>query len=451
MTVRRIAMLSVHTCPLATLGGKETGGMNVYVRELTRELSQRGLAVDVFTRSQDPAIPRIRANGPLGPNGRVIHLPAGPERPYNKNAVREHLPEFVAGVKAFVDREGIRYDVLHSHYWLSGLAARELRAEWGAPIVQMFHTLGELKNQVAQSAAEMEGSQRISDEAEIMRFADRLVAATALERDQMQTLYGADPAKVAIVPPGVNLTQFRRLPSAVAKASIGIPPEHRLILFVGRVQPIKGIDTLIRAMALVLAREPELRPNTCLIIIGGDPNGGSEQNEMARLTALRETLGLGDLVTFLGSKDQDTLVNYYSAAVTVVVPSHYESFGMVALEAMACGTPVIASDVGGLSVNIAPGFNGYLVPAGDAEALAAKLTLLLKYDALRGQLGWQASRWAERYGWDTIADEILAVYEEALDSSRPKTFPPVMLNGSTAQGALRRATSEASGVARGPV
>ncbi len=305
MTIRRIAMLSVHTCPLATLGGKETGGMNVYVRELTRELSQRGLAVDVFTRSQDPAIIRIRVNGPLGPNGRVIHLPAGPERPYNKNLVRDHLPEFVAGVKAFADREGIRYDVLHSHYWLSGLAARELRAAWGAPIVQMFHTLGELKNQVAQSAAEMEGGQRISDEAEIMRFADRLVAATALERDQMQTLYGADPAKVAIVPPGVNLTQFRRLPSAVAKANIGIPPEHRLILFVGRVQPIKGIDTLIRAMALVLDREPELRPNTCLIIIGGDPNGGSEQGEMARLTALRETLGLGDLVTFLGSKDQD--------------------------------------------------------------------------------------------------------------------------------------------------
>jgi D-inositol-3-phosphate glycosyltransferase len=413
-TVDRIAMLSVHTCPLATLGGKETGGMNVYVRELTRELSRRGLAVDVFTRSQNPAIPRISPGGPLGPRGRVIHLPAGPEKPYNKNDIYGHLPQFVQGVQAFAAAEGIHYDVLHSHYWLSALAAEELRETWGAPIVHMFHTLGKLKNQVAQSPAEMEPEQRIICEGEIMRFADRIVAATAVEREQMCAFYGADPARISVVPPGVDLTRFHRLPLAEARARIGVPADHQMILFVGRIQQIKGIDTLIRAVALLLNREPELRSHTCLAIIGGDPNAGSEQSEQANLQALRESLGVGDLVTFLGSKDQDSLANYYSAAATVVVPSHYESFGMVALEAMACGTPVIASDVGGLSVNIAEGFNGYLVPAGDEEALASKLALLLKYPSLREHLSEQAVRWAERFGWGHIADDILAVYDLAL-------------------------------------
>jgi D-inositol-3-phosphate glycosyltransferase len=323
------------------------------------------------------------------------------------------------GVKAFAAREGIHYDVLHSHYWLSGLAARELRAAWGTPIVQMFHTLALLKNQVASSPAEMESEQRIAAEGEIMRFADRIVAATTLERDQMCALYGANPAHISVVPPGVDLQRFRRLPADDAKAQIGVPAAHRMILFVGRIQPIKGIDTLIRAIALLRGRDPEMRSKICVAIIGGDADAdaGQEQGELARLRDLRESLGLGDLVTFLGSKDQDTLVNYYSAASVVVAPSHYESFGMVALEAMACGTPVVASDVGGLSINVADGFNGYLVPAGDAEALAAKLALLLKYDSLRKQLSWQASRWAERYSWSNIAEEVMVVYEKALMSA----------------------------------
>jgi D-inositol-3-phosphate glycosyltransferase len=416
MGLHRIAMLSVHTCPLATLGGKETGGMNVYVRELTRELGNCGLAVDVFTRSQDPAIPRVHAGGRLGPLGRVIHVPAGPERPYNKNAVYDHLPEFVAGVRRFAEQEGIRYDVLHGHYWLSGLAAEQLRRAWGIPIVQMFHTLAELKNRVAQSSAELETGQRIVCEGEIMRFSNRIVAATALEREQMHALYGADPAKISVVPPGVDLQRFRRLSSGEARAHIGVPCENRMVLFVGRIQAIKGIDTLIRAMALLRQREPELRSNVCLAIIGGDPDAdaGREQSEMAKLKALCESLDAGDLISFLGARDQDSLAYYYSSAAVVVVPSHYESFGMVALEAMACGTPVIASDVGGLSINVADGFNGYLVPAGDADALASKLALILKFDSLRQQLSWQASRWAERFSWSNIAEEIVGVYEKTL-------------------------------------
>ena len=352
----------------------------------------------------------------LGPHGRVIHLPAGPERPYNKNAIYDHLPEFVGGIMDFAAREGIRYDILHSHYWLSGLAARDLRTGWGTPILQMFHTLAELKNRVAQSPAEFEPPLRSAKEGEIMRFADRIVAATALEREQMQELYDADPAKISVVPPGVDLDRFRPFPCEEARASIGVECDRQVVLFVGRIQPIKGIDTLIRAMALVLEREPELRQHVALSIIGGDSGGdaGRESEEMDRLRRLREELGIGDLVIFLGSKDQDFLACYYSAASVVVVPSHYESFGMVALEAMACGTPVIASAVGGLPFNIADGFNGYLVPNGDPEALAYKLALLLKFPSLREQLGEQARHWVERYSWTNIADEILDVYQRTL-------------------------------------
>jgi D-inositol-3-phosphate glycosyltransferase len=409
--IKRIAMLSVHTCPLATLGGKETGGMNVYVRDLSRELSRRGIAVDVFTRSQNPTIPPI-STGRLGELGRVIHIPAGPERPYNKNLVFDHLPEFVSRVQTFVAREDITYDLIHSHYWLSGWAARDLRASWGVPIIQMFHTLGEMKNRVAQSPAEQESTRRIQVEGQIMRFADRLIAATPLEKAQMSWLYGADADKISVVPAGVDLSLFRPISRERAKTVIGIPSQHRMILFVGRIQPLKGIDTLMRAMKRVIDQYPDLKDDLCVTVIGGDPNPDSELElaEFERLSQLRAELGIGDLVTFLGAKDQDTLVYYYSAADMVVMPSHYESFGMVALEAMACGTPVIGSDVGGLSFSIEHGFNGYLVPGRDPDALADKVALLLRHPGLRDQLGEQAVRWAERYAWTYVADEILDVY-----------------------------------------
>ena len=418
----RIAMLSVHTCPLATLGGKETGGMNVYVRELAREFGNRGLAVDVFTRSQDARINRISRR--LGNAARVIHLPAGPEQPYNKNDIYHHLPQFVAGARAFAENEGIVYDVLHSHYWLSGLAAEGLRAAWGAPVVHMFHTLAELKNRVATTPAELEPELRSSCEGQIMQQADTIIAATTLERDQMRAFYGANPAKIQIVPPGVDLDLFRPLPCDEARAAVGIPLDHHMILFVGRIQPIKGIDTLIRAMAELLRKRPHLKGKLCLSIIGGAGDPAAD-GELARLQALEQELGIDDIVTFLGSRAQETLVNYYNAASMVVVPSHYESFGMVALEAMACGTPVIASDVGGLSLNVADGFNGYLVPKGDVAALAYKMELMLEHDQLRAQLGTQACQWAQRFSWQAIADETLSIYARA-GNGRGEAFLPYL-------------------------
>jgi D-inositol-3-phosphate glycosyltransferase len=409
--IRRVAMLSIHTCPLATLGGKETGGMNVYVRDLSRELGRRGIAVDCFTRSQNPNTPRVSTK--LGPNGRVIHVPAGPEVPYDKNRIVDHLPEFVSGVRELARREGLHYDVIHSHYWLSGLAARELRRAWGAPIVQMFHTLGHMKNSVASSPQEWESERRIEGEAEVMGFADRLVAATPLERAQMVWLYGADAAKIAVVPCGVDLNLFRPIPQDEAKQVLGLPLERCVILFVGRIEPLKGIDTLLRAIALIAPEMPCWQDELAVIIIGGAPGAGIEEvnAELARLERLRAELGIEDLVTFQGAKDQDTLVYYYSAAQMVVMPSHYESFGMVALEAMACGTPVVASKVGGLAYSVRDGQTGFLVPERDAEALAARIRQLLKDHELREQMGQQAARWARRYGWPAIADQTLELYE----------------------------------------
>lgn len=405
-------MLSVHTCPLATLGGKETGGMNVYVRDLSREFGRRGIYVDVFTRSQNPDVPRVSTA--LGYRGRVIHLPAGPEAPYDKHRVFDHLPQFTEGVVRFAEGEGIGYDVLYSHYWLSGWVARALRDRWGTPIVHMFHTLGHMKNRVAQRADERETDQRIAIETQIVRFADRLVAATPAEKAQLTWLYGADPRKIRIISPGVDLRRFHPIEPSVAKAAIGVPEQHRLILFVGRIEPLKGIDTLLRAMALVARRHPDWLPNLCLSIIGGDPsaNGRQENAEMLRLQALRRELGIAELVTFLGAKDQDTLQYYYSAAEAVVMPSHYESFGMVALEAMACGTPVIASQVGGLAFVVRDGVTGFHVPERDPEALAAKIVLLLEDEVLRRRLGRRAACWAESYGWPTIADRLLDLFQQ---------------------------------------
>ena len=410
--IRRVAMLSVHTCPLATLGGKETGGMNVYVRDLSRELGRRGIAVDCFTRSQNPTMPHVSTK--LGPKGRVIHVPAGPEAPYDKNRIVDHLPEFVHGVLDFARREGVEYDVIHSHYWLSGLAAGPLRRAWDAPIIQMFHTLGHMKNSVASSPAEWEASERIDGEAEVMALADRLIAATPVERAQMVWLYGADAAKVTVIPCGVDLDLFRPIPTDEAKQVLGLPLQRCVILFVGRIEPLKGIDTLLRAIALITPELPCWRDELSVIIVGGAPGAGIKEvhAELARLEALRAELGIEDLVTFQGAKDQDILSYYYSAAELVVMPSHYESFGMVALEAMSCGTPVVASKVGGLAFSVQDGQTGFLVPDGDAEALASRIRLLLKDHDLRQQMGQQAVRWAQRYGWPAIAQQIVDVYEQ---------------------------------------
>jgi len=412
----RIAMLSVHTCPLATLGGKKTGGMNVYVRDISREIARRGIKVDVFTRSEDDCQPTIRHD--LGYGARVIHIKAGPEEPIPVIEIADHIDDFVAGVLNFAIQENVSYDLIHSHYWLSGLVAEALTGSWGdIPIIQMFHTLGHMKNRIALSPAERVPPQRLQGETHVMGIAAKIIAATQAEYAQLHWLYGADMKKVVTIPPGVDLDRFSPIPQNAAKKQVGISAHQKNILFAGRIEPLKGIETLLRAIALIQGLAPESIEDVSVTIIGGDPWGGSPDEEMARLQEMRTELGVIDIVTFMAAKDQDELPEYYAAAEMVVMPSHYESFGMVALEAMAMGTPVVASEVGGLAFLIQDGVNGFLVPSRDPEALAERIYTLLNDDNCQRQLSRQAASKAQQYDWALIVDRMLNVYRELIQKA----------------------------------
>ena len=404
-------MLSVHTSPLAMLGGKKTGGMNVYVRDFSRELGREGIQVDVFTRSQDAAAPSVET---LGANGRVIHIPAGPPQPLATAELPPYLDEFTRGVLAFAAAENGRYDIIHSHYWLSGLVAEQLRDEWGVPFIHMFHTLGHMKNKIAMSDSERAPQARLDGERHVIQTADRLIAATPAEEEQLVALYDADPGKISIIPPGVDLERFHPIDKKTAKKQVGIPCGDTNILFAGRIEPLKGIDTMLRAMALIQKRRPDAVENCCMAIIGGDPWADDLDEEMARLQELRRDLDIHDLVMFLGAKDQKILPNYYAAAEMVVMPSHYESFGMVALEAMAMGAPVIASEVGGLAHLVLHGVTGYHVPSRNPEALAGRIFELLTNPECREYLGRNARKHARQYAWPNITAKFTRLYQAVL-------------------------------------
>ncbi|MGZ6346370.1 MAG: glycosyltransferase [Anaerolineales bacterium] len=389
--------------------------MNVYVRDLTRELGRLGVHVDVFTRSQDEHVPHVLHD--LGFGNRVVHIPAGPEIPIPKSELARYIPQFVEGICQFAAEKGITYDLIHSHYWLSGLAAGSLSNIWaGIPILQMFHTLGEMKNRVAQSDAEREGTYRLEGEREVIARADRIIAATPAEQAQLEWLYKAEPSKINVIPPGVDTSHFYPIPSDEARQFIGLTPDDRMILFVGRIEPLKGVETLIKAVACLALKN--IKEPVNLAVIGGDPDALTNElsEEMFRLQKLCDELTVGKMVAFLGKRGQDTLPYYYSAAEVVVMPSHYESFGMVALEAMACGTPVIASQVGGLAFLVQDGITGYTIPAEDHIALCEKLTALLGQESLRQKMGRNAADYAQNYDWGIIGVKIVEVYSEMIEN-----------------------------------
>lgn len=414
----RIAMLSYHTCPLATLGGKDTGGMNVYVRDLTRELGRLGIHVDVFTRSQDEHVPHVLHD--LGFGNRVVHIPAGPEEPKSKGDIAKYIPEFAEGIKKFAEEKGIIYDTLHSHYWMSGLAAEILSNAWGGiPIVHMFHTLGEMKNRVARSEEERASEERLRGERQVLRRANRIVVATLAELTQLRFLYKAQANKLTVIPPGVDTSHFYPIPADEAKQFIGLKPQDRMILFVGRIEPLKGVDTLIQAMSHLDMKLRNKEHPVHLAIIGGEPNVDPHEMsaEMMRLQKMSDDLCMGGAVVFLGKRAQDTLPYYYSAAEVLVMPSLYESFGMVALEAMACGTPVIASEVGGLGYLVQDGLTGYTIPDSDPHVLYEKLSILLSNKELRNEMGCQAVGDASNYQWSKVATQIVDLYKELVIKS----------------------------------
>ena len=393
----RIAMLSVHSCPFGELGAENTGGMSVYIRELCKELGRRGHIVDVFTRTHEPIHDQIIE---FGQNARLIHFKAGDEEDMNRLKIYPYLSEFSRQVDKFSRQNGYHYDLIHSHYWLSGLVGRQLQQWWDIPHVTMFHTLGAVKNAVDTGIREPE--LRIKSEKEIIKDCHRIIAPTGREKDYLINYYNASPETISIIPCGVNLDIFRIIEKEIARNSLGFNGEG-IILFVGRIVPIKGIDKLLMALNH-LENIERLR----LLVIGGDKNC---QDEVNRLRRLSKSLKIESSVTFLGLVEQEKLPYFYSAADICVFPSHYESFGLVALESLACGTPVVATDVGGIRSVVRDGETGYIVLDNVPQLLAEKITLALSTPRAKTDASCSIRESVFKFSWSNIAEATLQEYQ----------------------------------------
>jgi D-inositol-3-phosphate glycosyltransferase len=410
-TLRRAASISVHTSPLATLGGKDAGGMNVYVRELCSHIARLGLPVDIFTRRTDPATPDVVE---FAPGVNVVAITAGPAAPLDKNQLFEHMPEFAAECALYSLRQGVRYDVVHAHYWLSGWAAHLLKRYWETPFVQMFHTTAHMKNAVSP-LGQRETPLRERMERKLVQLADSLIAANPDERADLIWRQRCPANKICTVPPGVDIELFSPVDKSSARKELGLDPNAKVVLFVGRIDPIKGIDTLIGAADEMAERGS--RP--CFILVGGDfDDHGDPIGPLRDVVRDANARGVAGHMRFAGSQPQDQLPTYYAAADVVAVPSRYESFGLVAVEAMACGKPVVASRVGGLTFTVEEESNGLLVPHSDAVALAGALSRVLADDDLRVRMGKGAIETARRFDWHAVASQILHVYQRLADGHR---------------------------------
>ncbi len=409
-SVRRVAMLAVHTSPLARIGGPSAGGMNIYVRELSRELALRGARVDIFTRQETPDIPVVTV---LDPGVNLIALPCGPFGVVDKLSLVPYLSSFASAVDEWATTNRRSYDLIHAHYWLSGVAGDFLRCRWDIPLMMTFHTLAQAKNNVARSASENEATQRVLGERRLMHSVDAVMAFNPQEKAEMTWYYRADAGKICVVPAGIDAATFAPGSQADARAALGWDATEPIILFVGRIDPIKGIDVLIDALC-GLRREGWQTAPPRLVLVGG----GAGERAYETLQRRATELGIADRISFAGSISHSDLPVYYRAADVVAVPSFYESFGLVAVEAMACGTPVVASRAGGLAFTVDDGKTGFLVPYNDAAALADRLRLLLTDDALRAQFGANATVVARRFGWPTIGSRIVHVYDRLVRGYR---------------------------------
>lgn len=409
-------MISLHTSPLDQPGTGDSGGMNVYVRSVAERLDRRGVEVDVFTRCAGRGVPDVER---VGERTRVIQVPAGPCAPVAKEDLPAMLPVFASALLARGEQEGTTYDLVHTHYWLSGSAGEAAKARWGAPLVASFHTLGEVKER-ALPGGPPEPPERRRGERAVIAEADRLLAPTPVEAGHLVDLYGADPARIRIVPPGVDLQRFRPGDAAAAKARLGLTG-RRVAMFVGRLQPLKGPDAAILAVADAARRDPDATRDLTLVVVGGPSGDGSLED----LRALATDQGIGERVRFLPPEPHDDLPSLYAAADVLLVPSRSESFGLVALEAQACGVPVVASAVGGLREVVADGVSGLLAP--EPSGLAERLLTVLRDPGLAARLGMGGIRHAAGYSWEATAVRLLDVYAELVPWSRGEEPVPALV------------------------
>ncbi len=401
----RIAVLSMHTSPTASLGFSANGGLNVYVRQICSAFSDMGVATDVFTRRQDARAPVLEC---IAPRSRVIYLPAG-EPGDDKYSLLESAPTFGRAVADHAAAEGTAYDLVYSHYWLSGVAAQTLSEDLEVPWAHTAHTLGLVKNRHLARGAKPEPPVRLQHELEIASQADLLVASTASEAADLVELLGADPNRVAVVPPGVDPVMFRPMPRAEARVAIG-QSDRRLVLFVGRLERLKGVEIVLRAFALAADRRHQ---DARLVIVGEDSREGGER-ESLRLRSIAGELGILSRVEFVGSVAQHRLRAYYAAAEACMMPSYSESFGLVGLEAQACGCPVIAADVAGLRSVVRDGVTGYLVEGDNPAAYAERLGRILDDPQLSDQMGRRGTLLAQRFGWSRTAERLLGEFDDLI-------------------------------------
>ncbi len=403
---RRVAVVSVHTSPLDQPGAGDAGGMNVYVVEVSRRLAARGIAVDVFTRATSSDLPPVVE---MSPGVTVRHVSAGPFEGLGKEELPAQLCAFTAGVlREEAQHEPGHYDVVHSHYWLSGQVGWLARDRWRVPLIHTAHTLAKVKNAALADGDRPEPRLRVIGEEQVVAEADRLVANTADEARQLVEHYGADPRRTLVVPPGVDLDRFTPGDRAAARRALGVPADAVVLAFVGRIQPLKAPDLLLAAAARMLADDPALRARLQVHVIGAPSGSGLEAPR--QLEELAASLGIADLVRFLPPQAPDRLALHYRAADVAVVPSHSESFGLVALEAQACGTPVVAAAVGGLPTAVRDGVSGVLVGSRDPAAYAAAVRAVL---ARRPLLAAGARRHAAAFSWDRTADALVDAYAAA--------------------------------------
>ncbi len=410
----RVAMISLHTSPLDQPGTGDAGGMNVYVLELAKRLAERRVEVDVFTRATNSALPPVMD---VSDGIRVHHVSAGPYEGLTKHELPAQLCVFAREVlRAEAYASPGYYDVVHSHYWLSGQVGALARDRWGVPLVHTMHTMAKVKNAAMATGDTPEPMARLIGEEQVVAAADMMVANTVDEAEQLIDLYDADPARVEVVHPGVDLSTFRDVGMAGARSRLGLPADGPVITFVGRIQPLKAPDVMLRAVGVLLERRPDLRSSLTVAVVGGPSGSGLEHPDS--LVRLAEEVGIDRLVRFVPPVKQDELVDWYAASTLVCVPSYNESFGLVAIEAQATGTPVVAAEVGGLTTAVSDGRSGLLVGDHEPSSYAFAFERILFEPGLRADLAAGAEAHAQQFGWDRTADMMLKVYAAAQEKMR---------------------------------
>ncbi len=406
---RRVAMLSVHTSPLEQPGTGDAGGLNVYVVETAKRLAARDVAIEIFTRATSSDLPPVAE---LVPGVTVRHVTAGPYEGLGKDDLPGQLCAFTAGVMRTEARRPLGwYDLVHSHYWLSGQVGWLAAERWQVPLVHSMHTMARVKNHALASGDSPEPAGREIGEAQVVEAADRLVANTEDEAQALVDLYDAQPSKVVVVPPGVDLDVFRPSDQRAARAERDLPVDALVLLFVGRIQPLKAPDLLLRAAAELLRERPDLRGRLVVAVLGGPSGSGLRSPESLQRLAIE--LGLDGVVRFAPPVSRAELAGWYAAADLVAVPSYSESFGLVAVEAQACGTPVVAAGVGGLRTAVADGRSGVLIDDHEPTHWAKVIGDLLDDRAGRERLSRGAIQHAARFSWDATVDALLDVYRGA--------------------------------------